>query len=142
MARLLLLMMATACFALAAAPAAAQQPGPSITISGGYGYLREFPIEGGESHSYARGWLATATSGIGSSQFSFVAEGGGHRQCKDGPEQAGQRPADDDREDDRSGMELDGGALDLRHQEVVLELLDERVHRQRRDDGADPGGRR
>src|SRR4051794_36972222 len=51
-----------------------------------------------------------------------VAEGGGHRQGEDRPEHPGQRPADDDREDDRGGMQLDRVALDLGHQEVVLDL--------------------
>ena len=55
-----------------------------------------------------------------------VAEGGRHGQGQDRPEQAGQRPADDDREDDDRRVELDGVALDLRDEEVVLDLLDER----------------
>src|SRR5262245_53913863 len=66
-----------------------------------------------------------------------VAEGGRDRKRKDRAEEAGQRPADDDGEDDRSRMEADGVALDLGDQEVVLDLLDQEVQA----DGGHDGGR-
>src|SRR3954452_4708129 len=52
-----------------------------------------------------------------------VAEGRGDRQGEDRAQQPRQRAADDDREHDGSRMELDRVALDLRHEEVVLDLL-------------------
>ena len=40
------------------------------------------------------------------------------------------------------GVELDGVALDLRDEHVVLDLLDDQVQDERRDDRLDAGGRR
>src|SRR5207344_2007736 len=60
-----------------------------------------------------------------------IAERGGHRQRQDGAEQPRQRSADDDREHDRGRVQFDRLALDPRHQEVVLDLLDQRVQEER-----------
>src|SRR6476659_4472371 len=59
-----------------------------------------------------------------------VAEGGGDRQGQDRTEQPREGTADDDREDDRRRVELDRVALDLGHEEVVLDLLDQEVQEQ------------
>ena len=69
-----------------------------------------------------------------------IAERGGHRQRQDRPEQPGQRAADDDREHDHGRMQLDRVALDLGHEEVVLDLLDQGVQDERGDHHARAGG--
>ena len=69
-----------------------------------------------------------------------VARGGRDGQGQDRPEQPGQGAADDDREDDRGRMELDRVALDLGHEQVVLELLDEGVQDEGGDDRLEAGG--
>ena len=51
----------------------------------------------------------------------------GDRQGQDRPEQARDRAADDERNHDGARVELDGVALDLRHEQIVLELLDHRI---------------
>src|SRR4051794_27014432 len=67
-----------------------------------------------------------------------VAERGGDRKSEDRPEQPRKGAADDDREDDRCRVELHRIALDLRDEEVVLDLLDEEVQQQRGKDGHRP----
>src|SRR5262245_51978503 len=56
----------------------------------------------------------------------------GQRQDRAG--EARERPADDDREDDDRWVQLDGVALDVRDEERVLDLLDDEVERERRED--------
>ncbi len=63
-----------------------------------------------------------------------VAAGRRDGQGQDRPEQPGERAADDDREHDARRVELDRVALDLGHEEVVLDLLDEDVQDERGDD--------
>src|SRR3954454_9668951 len=71
-----------------------------------------------------------------------IAEGGSDGQRQDRPEEPGERPTDDDREDDGRRVQLHRVALDLRDQEVVLHLLDEEVQQQCRDDRHRSHGRR
>src|SRR6478736_6382006 len=71
-----------------------------------------------------------------------VTERGRDGQSQDRAQQPRQRPADDDREDDRRRVKLDGIALDLRHEDGVLDLLDEEVQEQGGDDRHRTDGRR
>src|SRR6478672_9543538 len=63
-----------------------------------------------------------------------VAEGRRDRQREDRAQQPSQRATDDDREDDDRRMELDRVALDLGHEQAVLDLLDEEIQEKRRKD--------
>src|SRR6476646_8840397 len=54
-----------------------------------------------------------------------VAERRRDRQGEDRSEESGQRSADDDREHHDRRVQLDGVALDLGHEEAVLDLLNE-----------------
>ena len=85
--------------------------------------------------------VARASGAVGAQPPEQVADDvaarGRDRQGQDRSEQARQRTADDDREDDGGRVELGRVALDLRDQEVVLDLLDQRVQDERGDDRLD-----
>ena len=70
-----------------------------------------------------------------------VPQGRGDRQGEDGAEEARHRPAEDQREDDHGRMELRGVALDLRHEDDVLDLLDRQVEQEGGNHRRHPGRR-
>jgi hypothetical protein len=93
---------------------------------------------------------ASASFGLGAQRLrKDVAGDVPDRRCCDGEGEdrpasnPGERPTDHDREHDERRVELDGVALDLRDgEQIVLDLLDDQIQREGRDDRLDAGSRR